>query len=373
MTAILFFSMNTLSSAADSFDIYSDKTGLVENEVVFIPVKIRDNKGIMGFRITVEYSVKDVKIMSVTKGNLISKGNFNTSYTSSTNGSFDVVWNYTEDISDDGILFVIGVKALHFFEESSIKLKYSQEDTFNEKWQDVSFDCKSVNLFCLTEKQTTAKTDADNYLKKTDSMHDIQIDENHVISAVNITLSQMGYNSIPEIKEKDMDSFVSAFNNNLKEISGEEHISYNNLRDIELNYNVAFENKFIQETNDLVEASVLKATIESAIKEVKSDDIKNIDEKKEKKFLKAVQEKLQELNPDVPSLCENVDQKIALKTVKKLYGGLALTQTDKVIYPKEDTNNPGLKVFILLAVLGLFLVVFILIKKAKKRKESIDK
>ena len=60
----------------------------------------------MGFKITVEYPVDKVEVKAVSRGELTSKGNFNTNF-GINDGKFDVLWNNTENVNGDGTLFVI--------------------------------------------------------------------------------------------------------------------------------------------------------------------------------------------------------------------------------------------------------------------------
>ena len=360
--------------AAESFSIGADAAKLIKDDIVLIPVEIKDNKGIMGFRITVEYPTDKLNVMSVSKGSIVKNGNFNTSYSSSTSGSFDVLWNNTEDISDNGTLFIIGVKALKYFDKASIILKYSQEDTFNEKWEDVIFNCSEINVSCLKNEQAFTEKTTESALKEISSANDVQISEEQFFDAVRLTLKQLKYDSISEIKEKDSEKFVSTFNSNLKTISGAD-ATYGKLRDIELLYNSAFENRFIQKANETTDSGLLKAVIESSLNDVNAEDIKSLDKNKEKKFIKTVQEKLQELNPDVPSLSDSVDQETAMKSVKKLYGGLTLAESDKEYITSEENGRHNTVALALGIALTVLVVAFVLIMiiKAKKRKEQIEK
>lgn len=370
---LLYFGINISALAAENFHVFSEKASLIKDSTVYVPVKIENNKGIMGFRINLKYSEKDIKIMSVSKGTVVKNGNFNTSYTSSSNGSFDVVWNYTENVSDDGTVFVLGIKAIRFFEKSSIAISFSQEDTFNEKWEDVTLDCSDINLSCLKNEQTTIESTTVNTSVKTTDSSGTQISSEQIYDAVNATLSQLKYKSISDIKDRDKPDFVREFNRKLKEISGEDNIDFNNLREIEINYKSYFEDNFIQKASMLVDSGTLKAAIENSLEKVNVDDIKDIDKKKEKKFIKVVQDELQNLNPNIPSLRENIDDETALKAVKKLYGGLALIEADSEYDSEVSTNLNIFKYSLIAAVFVLIVAVSIFVIKAKKRKESVDK
>ena len=116
-----------------------------KGEIAEVPVMISNNHGIMGYRLTFDYNPEEIEVLSVKGSNIVS-GELHDSIGGNAS-SFDVLWNNTEEFSADGLLFNIEVKSISdIYKLSNIDITYSQQDTFNEKYNDVVFDCKSGTI-----------------------------------------------------------------------------------------------------------------------------------------------------------------------------------------------------------------------------------
>lgn len=151
LTFVLFLllDVNIASRAVGTYKVSTaDKAIEKVNDTQYvIPLYITGNKGIMGFRIFLNYDSSKLKIDSVSKGLLTDIGNFNYSILDDSSGQVDVIWHNTEDVTGDGSLMYIGVTVFEEIEEDSvIEVSYSKEDTFNEAWEDVHLNCKNIYL-----------------------------------------------------------------------------------------------------------------------------------------------------------------------------------------------------------------------------------
>lgn len=118
--------------------IYTDEKAVISKGYADIPVYIKNNHGIMGFGISVSYDNNVLGPVSVTKGTLLSDGNFDNNIGYSTD-NIKINWNNTEDISGNGLLFVLRFKVLskETLTGIPVEFSYSQVNTFNELWEDV--------------------------------------------------------------------------------------------------------------------------------------------------------------------------------------------------------------------------------------------
>ena len=109
----------------------------VEGERIEIPVYIMENEGIMGFRMIVDYPVELLHQVKVRVGSLTGDGMFDSRTTP--DGHIEVLWCATSDVRGDGSLFVLEFTVREGVQNGSaeLRLSYSQEDTFNEQWEDV--------------------------------------------------------------------------------------------------------------------------------------------------------------------------------------------------------------------------------------------
>ena len=135
--------------------VYADSISVESGERVTIPVKIENNGGFMGFSIIVTYDAEIFTPVSVSKGEILA-GMFNDSIDTSTDNSFKVVFTGTGNVTGDGVIFNI---VFDVSDEASgkydISLSYSQQDTFNEIWDNVVLNCEKIETI-VTVNGTTA-------------------------------------------------------------------------------------------------------------------------------------------------------------------------------------------------------------------------
>ena len=128
-----------------------------KNEVAEIPVMISNNNGIMGYRLTFDYNPDEIEVLSVKGSNHVSGDVYDS--IGDKPSSFDVLWNDSNEFSTDGLLFSIEVKNIsNSVKESAIDISYSQQDTFNEKYEDVVFDCQSGTITLCPEHSYIQQT-----------------------------------------------------------------------------------------------------------------------------------------------------------------------------------------------------------------------
>lgn len=90
-------------------EVYAYELSLNVNELELIPVNIKNNSGITGFKMTIEYPSEYINIKSVTKGSVTHGGNFYHNIGLESN-EVDIVWNSIEDVK----------KTIHFCFRSAI-------------------------------------------------------------------------------------------------------------------------------------------------------------------------------------------------------------------------------------------------------------
>lgn len=139
--------MNITPSATSEIAEISMPQGLAieQGETVEIPVMISNNHGIMGYRLTFQYNPQEIEIISVKGCNDISGDVYDS--LGNNPSSFDVLWNYTSEVSADARLFLLEIRNISTeIKETEIEISYSQQDTFNEQYEDVVFDCHNASI-----------------------------------------------------------------------------------------------------------------------------------------------------------------------------------------------------------------------------------
>lgn len=123
--------------------IYGGQVSATE-KLVQIPVCIAGNPGLMGMKLSIDYDASVLQLESVNRGELLSDGMFSHN---STEGHLLLVWSGTENAVEDGELFILQfslTKALE--QDTTLRISYSQGDTFNSAWQDVVLCCEDITV-----------------------------------------------------------------------------------------------------------------------------------------------------------------------------------------------------------------------------------
>ena len=135
------------SAASRTSNVYID--GDVSGEyqdTVTVPVRISNNKGVMGYMLNFEYNPDELEIVLAKRGNAFS-GSFNDTIGIDDDGSFSVLWSGNDAVATDGVLMNLTFRVLtDEFVISPITITYSQDDTFNNNYEDIFFNCISGSI-----------------------------------------------------------------------------------------------------------------------------------------------------------------------------------------------------------------------------------
>ena len=365
---ILYF--NIYSFAAEPVTVQANDVTLVQDQEISVPIKIENNNGIMGFKITVEYPVDKIDIKSVSRGDITSKGNFNTNF-GINDGRFDVLWNNVEEVQDDGTLFIITVEPASTSNfNAEIKLSYSQPDTFNEKYEDVTFDCRNIAVnFSVNENQNESETTTT--LINNENQETVAYDNNHILTAVKKSLAEYGYASLSEIKTDNQQYFLDTVNQKLSELSNGKYAAINSFENLVSLYNSAYEGIFITDVTSEISNENIQQAIKDALKTVGADSISKLKDDAKEEFVKELEKNLKNYNSNVPSISEDVDVDKAVDIAQKLDDATKSVQAQQD--PAESNNTNNAWIIVLISVLGVAVIVtagIIIIKKRKKNAKS---
>lgn len=357
-TVLMILQFNIVSFAAELPTVYSDDITLSENEKTLIPVYIKNNTGIMGFKFTINYPSDKLDVKAVTKGDVIKKGSFNTNL-GAKNGEFDVLWSNTSQIKDDGTVFTLTVDALGDFDSCNIYISYSAPDTFDEKYNDVSLSCKDIKILKSSSNDISEKT-AESDTSQPANNDDIVYDNSQVINSVDLALKQLNYKNLDAVKNEKL--FLKVFNENLQKITGNKNASLNSFEELKSLYYSAYEGFFIENVSDNIDSNVINIAVENSLKKVNADKISNIKNKDKNKFVKSVLQEMQRYDNDVPDISNDVTDDKAVDIIEKIY----------TPQNKSDSNTQNHKFIIPLCIvfgLALAVIIAIFIKKRKLRQE----
>lgn len=137
----------TPSATSEIAEIYADDVTANYDEEITIPIYIENNHGIMGYRLDFKYDINALQPVSTTCGSdFVNNGQFNDSI-GVRDGEFKVLWNNIDEKYNNGTLLTLNFKVLAKEKtDTVISMTYSQPDTFNEKYQNVVFNCRNINI-----------------------------------------------------------------------------------------------------------------------------------------------------------------------------------------------------------------------------------
>lgn len=151
---LLVASVCFVSAAETENRIFAEVIKPEDAAQISIPIQIEHNTGFMGFSIIVTYDADVFTPVGVTKGQMLN-GLMNDSIETSTDNSFKVVYSGSENVTNDGVLFTLEMRADDAAAQAyTVRLSYSQPDTFNESWKDIVFNCEDVTVD-FTQAQPT--------------------------------------------------------------------------------------------------------------------------------------------------------------------------------------------------------------------------
>lgn len=224
---ILIFALSVTAFAAKA-EVYAEKVKAMVGDEVNIPFIISNNPGMMGFKVTVNYP-KEFSSPKVVGGEVIAGGMLNDSIVDSTDGSFDIVWTGNENTVLNGTVFTLrfDVSAEMELGEYEIGIKYSQADTFNEKWEDVKLDCKNAVVEVVEKSASVTLQTATVPITKTIQekkqafIDDVlmKADSDEVSAAVQDSLKELDVQTIAQLPQEKQKEFVNAVESKLKAVA----------------------------------------------------------------------------------------------------------------------------------------------------------
>lgn len=138
------FVMKANVASASATQIYPE-AAISDGNCIKIPVAIKNNPGLMGYVVNLEFDKDYIMIESIEAGNISDSGLFDNNIGVKDDGVVSILWSNTAEIKQDGVLFYINVSVLdEINEQTHIVITYSPNDTFNEKYEEVKLECKDI-------------------------------------------------------------------------------------------------------------------------------------------------------------------------------------------------------------------------------------
>lgn len=225
----------------------SDDIVLGTEKVISVPVNIKNNPGIMGFKISVEFPINILSLESVNQGTVTNKGNFSTK--NDAENKTIILWNNTSEALDNGSIFILNFSVKDNLKDGKISFSYSEEDTFNENYENVPLFFENIKLISVNgpvagndnskTNMATGSIDAETeqkpeYGSKIDNAVNIiekNFSKSEIPTIVENALKDVDASSVADVSPDKKETFVKDIREQL-DINGTEEL--NKLNDDEL-------------------------------------------------------------------------------------------------------------------------------------------
>lgn len=127
--------------------VYSEEISATAGQTVKVPVMIKDNTGIMGWKLTFDYDTDVLTPLSVEYGEVISGGLQDNIEGDMVPGSINVYWAGSDNEYYNGVMFYINFAVNESaVGNTKIDISFSQADTFDTDFNDVYLNCEPISL-----------------------------------------------------------------------------------------------------------------------------------------------------------------------------------------------------------------------------------
>lgn len=369
---VILISILQVPALAVNYEIEEINVSAAVGEEIDIPIVLKNNKGLMGFRISVSCNPEELDIVAVKKGDVIDGGIYYTNFGNSDTG-FDVLWNSTENITKDGTLFTISVKLKSKAKnEAKIQLSSVKGDTFDGMWNDIELNCHEITVKKSAEKNPTQPVSQMQTVSQDNNSVIMPSDET-IVEAFKTVLNNTDYESVYDAAgDKE---FIESVNKILSESAGLE--DYNWIFDYDSAiqvYEQAYENIFFNTVKSTLKSEDVNSAVQEVMKKMQISSVSEIPEGKEEKFVKEVQKRLNKLSPEMPDVEGDVDTDEAMKLFKQAYGLANGGVPQKV----EVSERNDVRIIVITTVVSAVIItavaaIIIYKKRSKNCKEEKTK
>ena len=369
LTILFLFLLQSVAFAANTAEVFADEITAEKGKAFLIPVKITNNTGIMGFKITVTYDKSVFTSPTVSSGSITKAGMLNNSIGVSADGTFDVVWSGTENAVGDGTLMILGFKAADTADkETKIGLSFSQPDTFNEAWEDVELKCSEITVNIVSEKTKAETSEASQAeTAQNPGSEDIK-------NAVEIVLDETEKGGIKDVGESEQQDFVGRVNEILGQLSGNGGY-FNDMEDVENAYSDAVADEFVEKTLEATDSDKIDLAIDEALSSAGVEKLEDVPEEKKSEFVQSVESNLSEYAPDFETVSDKLTDEKAFEAIKQLRdkNESAAAQGKKVPAPQGKYKTVTVIAVAAAAAAAVITAVAVIYIKHKQKNEEAKK
>lgn len=356
--ALLLIILASIPAAAANLDV---SPAPVADGTVNIPITLKDNPGLMGFRFTVRYDEAVLSDPVALRGSLTQNGLFEDSVSVSSPGSFDVIYAGTENAVGDGTVATLqfSIKETDAA-QTELTVQFSETDTFDAAYQSVTIPAATIPVK-ISESASSPQTVP--YTREATA--------EDVVAAVEIALQQQEAKTLVQVT--DTDGFVSQVNAAIGAVTGTPG-RYASTEEIQTAYQTAAAEVFVSSAVNAVDSAGIRQAIDEALEVVQAESIAQVPVERQEAFVQAVESRLAQSAPDLPLLSDTLSPADGAQAIAALEQAAKETDADGVALPQAKTvpRTGWIAIFCAAGVILIFGAGALIIKKNRKHKEEVS-
>lgn len=323
ISLLCFLAQSVLVIAQDTQtlgSIYATDVVTAPGSTFDVPVCIKDNPGMMGLGLNIYYDEKILTLVSIKKGTVLQQGMLADSIGASNyEGKIKVLWSHTENVKDDGELFVLQF-SVNGEEEglSELEVVCDSADTFNESWDELEFSTSKATVRVKADVEATETQSS----KETEATSDAKV--------------QLGVS-----KEEDTNARIN---------------QAKNIRD---------------ELQKKISKEEIKTEVKKALEEFKAEHPKNIAKEEQSRFVQRVSSLMQQRDVEIQSLWENNTTEQKMEVLSYLWEDVSGIQSiEKSKEQHENTMVWKNTCWIVLPIFFLIILGLCFMYRRKRREKK---
>ena len=361
--AMIATGLSAFASAAE-IKIYGTNVTAKAGKASF-DIAVQGNSGVMGFRISLRYDQNIFSSPVVKKGALLKDGLFETSAGTGKEGSFDVIYAGTKAVISDGTLFSVTMEyTADQIMSSSISVSFSQSDTFDEQYSDVSFVCEPVMVDFPTDEVKTKSVEA--------SIADTTVIRNYdqdILLVVQDTLDDFGVQKIEDVPPEQREEFVAQVKENSAYV-----LNVDTIEQIEDVFALSVQNDIQDALSAKDDEADFDSVVQKALDDFGVQSVEDIPKEKRQAFIQEVIEGVAAFDEELADEFVRLSDEDIMETIRANYGGSAPVEYPEKSFSQKISDGISEHKAIVIAAAGvavlIVIAVVLYIQKTKRRKEK---
>lgn len=374
MTAVLLLS--GLTAYADArCEVSAEAVSAEQGEMITVPLRISSSDGLMGFRISVKYPDNQLTLTDVSSGSVTADGLFNTTITDyySVKGSFDVVWSSSAEVKDDGTLFVMTYKVKETADdgEYNISVTYSQEDTFDEKFEDVKLSCSPIKVYVgnvtIPPEETEAAAEPETTTKQADDKKSGEaVADDYLIASVEQILQSFGGADLDTLTEEQQSTVLAYVNNRVDSYGGGK--KYDSFDALKTDFRGAVKREAARKITESTDPDKIVSITDEVLKEYGASTFRALPADKKEEAVNKTLQQLAEVGADEEGFAHLATADDAAEALDEAVS-TARGEQDQTVTPVEAEGRKTVIIAIAASIAGLAFIIAIVIMIKKRRNK----